>query len=349
MKITMSWSSLTAASHKYVHDVLTSGWLSRHKYIPRFEQEVAKIHGAKHGILVSSGTDALRISLATLKEVFRWKDGSEVIVPALTFVATVNAVLQAQLTPVFADVDDTTGNLRWGGWLAGNSIVAVLPVHLFGLPVEIPKTPLKIVEDSCETFGVHKISGDLMAFSFYMSHHVATGVGGMILTNSDKYAKIARSLMNHGRIDDGSHFKFGRVGYSSRSTEMEAALGCAALEHYGTDLLKRRTLAGQYQRQLVDVKEIQSTPYDIRHSWMFYPIRLLTGNREKLMAYLRTAGIENREAMPLVDQPVFKNLYTKGSCPNAELWTKNGLLLPLHPKMSVEDVAVVCRAVKGFF
>lgn len=348
MNITMAWSNLTPNSKKYVKNVLDRGWLSYSLYMPRFEKEVAERHGAKHGILVNSGTDALRISLATLKEIHKWKDGSEVIVPALTFVATVNAVLQNNLKPIFTDIDLLTANLRLDSVRAG-SAVASLPVHLFGLPTPIPKTKFKVIEDSCETFGVHALQGDMACFSFYMSHHVSTGVGGMILTNSDPYARVARSYMNHGRIDDGSHFQFGRSGYSSRITEMEAALGIAALEHFDEDLGKRRRLAWAYMDGLEGIPQLQVTLDNPQHSWMFFPICLTIGSRDKLLAHLRKAGIESREAMPLINQPVFKDLYTPGSCPNAEHWTHNGMLLPLHPQMTEKDVAFVCKTVKRFF
>jgi dTDP-4-amino-4,6-dideoxygalactose transaminase len=181
-----------------------------------------------------------------------------------------------------------------------------------------------------------------------MSHHVSCGVGGMILTNSKRYDQIARSYMNHGRIDDGTHFQFGRVGYSSRATEMEAAIGCAALEHVDTDLVQRQYLAKWYITHLHDLP-IQYTPYHPDHSWMFYPIKLKGASRQKLMAHLKQFGIESREAMPLISQPVFKKLYKAGSCPVAEDWTKNGLLLPLHPQMSDIDVHRVCRVVRRFF
>lgn len=343
----MSWANITPTAKKYVNHVLNRGWLSRSLYIPRFEAEVAALHGAKYGVLVNSGTDALRISLATLKEIHKWKDGDEVIVPALTFVATVNAILQNKLTPLFADVDAVTGNILPDNFK--KPAVAVVPVHLFGLPVAIPKTKLKVVEDSCESFGNLKLSGDFACFSFYMSHHCSTGVGGMILTDSEKYARIARSYSNHGRIDDGSHFRFGRSGFSSRITEMEAALGIAALEHYDTDLRKRRELALVYQNGFCCVEELALPGQSPRHSWMFFPVRLRRGNRDNLLKYLRSKGVESRESMPIINQPVFNNLYKKGSCPNAEDWTKNGLLLPLHPLMKSKDIEYVCEKVKAFF
>ncbi len=347
----MAWANITPNAKTYVNDVLSRGWLSYSKYMPAFEQAVAKIHGAKYGILVNSGTDALRISLATLKEVHQWKDGDEVIVPAVTFVATVNAVLQNSLRVKFADVDLFSCNINTGtiNSLIGPRTRAVIPVHLFGLPVTLPKIKLKVVEDSCETFGVHTIHGDLACFSFYVSHHVSTGVGGMILTNSHIYEKITRSTMNHGRIDDGTHFKFGRSGYSSRITEMEAALGIAALEHFDDDLIKRSKLAKAYYKGLEPIMGLHQPIYVNGHSWMFFPVLLKRGSRDALLKHLRKSGVESREAMPLINQPVFKSLYKPGSCPNAELWTANGILLPLHPQMSEKDVAYVCQKVKAFF
>lgn len=350
MRVQMSWANIDEKAKQNVNEVLNSGWLSRHKFIPEFEQQVADRHGAKYGILVNSGTDALRISLATLMEVYGWQDDSHVLVPALTFVATVNAILQTRLKPIFCDVEKQSGNLKITELLSRSKpIVAVVPVHLFGLPVVIPKTSLKVIEDSCETFGVHKLSGDMMCMSFYMSHHVATGVGGMILTNSKSYDKISRSYANHGRTDDGSHFEFGRSGYSSRITELEAAIGCAALERFDSDLKKRKHLAEIYYNHLFNQEGVGIPALSPNHSWMFFPIFLHDGNREKLMAHLRKNGIENREAMPLISQPIFRDLYIPGSCPVAEEWTAKGLLLPLHPQMSEMDVEYVSRMVKGFF
>lgn len=337
--ISMASTAIGPLEKSYVNDVLNSGWLSRRTYIPRLEEEVAALHGAKYGIAVNSGTDALRISLAVLKETHGWRDGDKVMVPALTFVATVNAILQNNLVPLFSDIELDTANLRWRDDL--NGAVAVLPVHLFGLPAVIPKdTILPIVEDSCETFGVHHLQGEMMCFSFYVSHHLSTGVGGMIVTNDKTYEELVRSSMNHGRVDDGTHFEFGRVGYSSRMTEMQAALGCAALERFDEDLAKRRLLARKYLEYFPGV-------WRDDHSWMFFPVLLEPGTRTALMAHLCERGIESREAMPLINQPVFKNYYEPGSCPNAERWTEDGLLLPLHPQMTVDDMAFVAEVFRS--
>jgi dTDP-4-amino-4,6-dideoxygalactose transaminase len=354
----MSWTQLSARAKSNVIDVLDSGWLSRHKYIPQFEKEFAQMHGAGRGILMNSGTDALRISLLTLKEIYEWRDGSEVIIPGLTFVATANAVLQAGLCPVFADVQMATGNIEPSRIARHVTPLtcAILAVHLFGLPANMPAVMriarnlhLRVIEDSCETVGVHRLAGDMACFSFYQSHHVQTGVGGMIVTKNKDYEHIARSYMNHGRIDDGSHFQFGRVGYSSRATEMEAALGVQGIAEFPSNLKIRRELARVYIESLLDSEDYMLPQETVGHSWMFFPL-LLTRlqKRNKLLRHLYRNGIESREAMPILNQP-YLGRYHRRQLPVAETWTENGILLPLHPLMDAIDVKVVCQAVRGFF
>ncbi len=358
MNVKMSWVKIGAQAKANVNEVLNSGWLSRRKFIPLFEQKIAKLHGAKRGIFVNSGTDALRIALLTLKEIHKWRDDAEVLIPGLTFVASANAVLQSGLKPVFVDVQRATGNIE-PAQIAGRatrSTVAVLAVHLFGQPASMravmqiaKERRLKVLEDSCETLGVHKMTGDAACFSFYQSHHVQTGVGGMIVTNSPKIESVARSYMNHGRTDDGSHFEFGRIGYSSRATEMEAAIGVAGLNELQENLERRRSLAKQYLAELLYYQGIWTPAYSSNHSWMFMPILVAPGGRDRLLRWLRYHGVESREAMPLINQPCYKKLYRKGTCPNAEYWTENGLLLPLHPMMTTKDVKFVCDKIRGFF
>lgn len=360
LSVPMSWADIGPKEKEYVNDVLDSGWLSRRKYLPKFEQEVARIHNHPYGLMTNSGTDALRIGLAVLKETYAWRDGDEVIVPSVTFVATVNVVLQNHLTPVFADVDRTTYNIT------PQEIVkkittktrAVIPVHLFGLPADMNSimalagvNALRVLEDSCECFGVHEIQGDMAAFSFYMAHHIQTGVGGMLTTGNKIYDTLARSYMNHGRSARTDRFEFERVGYSSRVTEMEAALGCGQLERWQLNIASRKRVADKISEALCQVEAIQ---YPREHmlrkcSWMLYPMVLKRKSRDDLMAFLLDRGIESRQMMPLLNQPVYRNLAREEDFPVAKWINENGICLPCHPLLTDEQIGYMTGAVKEFF
>lgn len=360
MTITMAWSDIQDKEKEYVNDVLASGWLSRKTYLPRFEQEVARIHGQAYGVMMNSGTDALRIGLATLKEVYDWRDGDEVIVPAVTFVATANAVIQSGLTPIFADVDRTTYNISPTEIekRLGLKTRAIIPVHLFGLPAAMDavmaiarEKKLRVIEDSCECFGVHEIKGDMAAFSFYMAHHIQCGVGGVLTTNNKIYDQIIRSYMNHGRSADTTKFEFERIGYSSRVTEMEAALGCGQLERYKDLLDKRWKIANRISQNLPDFDSYQTSYFNFPRlsSWMLFPMVLKKKKRDDLMAFLLARGIESRQMMPLTNQPCYKDRVNEEDFPVAKWINENGICLPCHPQLTDEQIDYMTDAVKEFF
>ena len=257
---------------KYLMEVIESNRLSYGPYTQKFETLFAEEHDCKYGIFCNSGTSALHISLAALKEKYNWKDGDEVIVPSVTFIATSNVVIHNNLRPIFVDVSKETYNIN--SYLIEEKITkktrAIVPVHLFGLPAEMQpildianRYDLKIVEDSCETMFANYRGkrvgsfGDIGCFSTYIAHFLVTGVGGICTTNDPELAVMLRSLMNHGRdsiyiaMDDDKkagyelfkiverRFKFVRLGYSFRATELEAAIGLGQLESKDEIIRKR--------------------------------------------------------------------------------------------------------------
>ena len=201
---------------KYVMDALDSNRLSYGKYVHSFERKFAEGHGAKYAIMSNSGTSSLQVAIHALKDAHGWQDGDEVLVPALTFVATSNVVLQNNLMPVFVEVDPKTYNIdpaRIEEKITPRT-KAIMPVNLFGLSCEIDqvleiarKHNLKTVEDSCETMFVHHkgkpvgSQADIACFSTYVAHLLVTGVGGLSITNNDEYAVAMKSMVNHGRDD----------------------------------------------------------------------------------------------------------------------------------------------------
>ncbi|HEX7260090.1 MAG TPA: DegT/DnrJ/EryC1/StrS family aminotransferase [Candidatus Saccharimonadia bacterium] len=295
----------------YVNQALDSNRLSYGPFSKRFEQEFAAIHDSRHAIMSNSGTSSLQVALAALSEKYGWKAGDEVIVPAVTFIATSNVAIMLNLKPVFVDVDPKTYNINPA--LIEAKITprtkAILPVHLFGLPADMKpimeiarKHKLRVIEDSCETMFVKAYDkpvgsfGDIGCFSTYVAHFLVTGVGGLSITSDDDLAVMMRSLCNHGRdgiyltIDDDKdkhgkelstiierRFNFVRLGYSYRVTELEAALGVAQLEIKDSILEARQDNAkylidGLKPLEAAGHIQLPSVPNYAEHAFMLFPV-----------------------------------------------------------------------------
>ena len=372
---------------KYLSEVIESNRLSYGPYTQRFESLFAEEHDCKYGVFCNSGTSALHVSLAALKEKYNWKDGDEVIVPAITFIATSNVVIHNKLKPVFVDVDKETYNIN--PHLIEEKITkntrAIIPVHLFGLPAEMEpileianRYGLKIVEDSCETmFANYKGKrvgsfGDIGCFSTYIAHFLVTGVGGICTTNDPELTVMLKSLMNHGRdsiyvaMDDDKkdgdelfriverRFKFIRLGHSFRATELEAAIGLGQLDHKDEIIAKRRSNANYLTNGLKDLREflqLPRIPKDRDHNFMMYPIVLKQGNKKDLMFFLEENLIETRDMMPLLNQPVYRELFgnIEDKYPVAKRINNNGFYIGCHQYLKKHELDYMIKKFYGFF
>lgn len=372
----------------YLNQVIQSNRLSSGPLTERFEALFAREHGCRFAIFCNSGTSALQMALAALKEVHRWKDGDEVLVPAVTFVATSNAVLHNNLVPVFVDVEPETYNMDPDRIeeKIGDRTRAVVPVHLFGLPAQMDRIldiagrrGLRVVEDSCETmfasFRGQKVGsfGAIGCFSTYAAHLIVTGVGGFATTNDPALAVILKSLMNHGRdsiylrIDDDQgvpaerlleivqrRFHFERVGFSYRATELEAAIGLAQLEQKDDMLRQRRLRADYLTRQLRNLEEflqLPHTPSDRDHVFMMYPIVCRTGEKAALVNHLEVNGVETRNMLPLLTQPVYRSRFgdLEDEYPVAKWINRNGFYIGCHQYLTFDELEYVVGLFYQFF
>lgn len=377
MTISLGYLNISDQGKKYVNQCLDNNRLSRGDFSARFEREFAKLHQTQYGVFCNSGTSALQIALATLKEVYGYQDGDEVLVPAITFIATSNVVLQNNLTPVFVDVDPFTFNMNPEEILGKitSRTRAIIPVHLFGLPAEMPAIMgiardhnLQVIEDSCETMfaGVNGKSvgsfGDMACFSTYVAHLIVGGIGGLVTTDSEKYADICRSLMAHGRdsiytcLEDDDNptkdiierrYKFDRVGYSYRCTEIEAAIALSELEHWEDNIEQRRDNAKLLTHLLSrfgDYLQLPHTPKGYDHSFMMFPMVCKAGvDREALLMHLETHGVETRYLFPLLSQPIYRRLFPgmAEKYPVAQLLESKGFFIGMHQGLSYEDMHFV--------
>lgn len=276
-KVTFGTIQIPERSKQLIFDALESSRISSGKLVRQFEDRFAQLLGVQAAVAVSSGTDADILAMAVLHD-YGAKPGDEVIVPALSFVATGNAVVHAGFKPVFVDVDRQTLNIDVDQ--IENAITkktrAIMPVHLMGKPadmdpiVDIAKRyDLLVIEDAAEAHGATYKGreagtiGDLGAFSLYVAHIITTGEGGIITARSEEHAEILRSLRSHGRAckckqctlntvsgycakrfqgsaGEDIRFTFERIGYSCKMNELEAAIGLGNMDNYHHILAKRR-------------------------------------------------------------------------------------------------------------
>jgi dTDP-4-amino-4,6-dideoxygalactose transaminase len=199
---------------QYVLDTLRKGRLSYGHYTASFEQAFAQGHGRKYAVFCNSGTSALQVALQALNEAFGWTDGDEVLVPAMTFIASSNVVLHNRLRPVFVDIEPDYFGIapeRIERHITPRTR-AIMPVHMFGQACDMASVvtiarehKLRIIEDSCEAMFVqHKGRpvgswGEVACYSTYVAHLIVTGVGGLALADDGDLAVRIRSLCNHGR------------------------------------------------------------------------------------------------------------------------------------------------------
>src|SRR3990167_1264003 len=381
MKITLADWQPTDRQKKLVNDVLNTGRLTYGPYTRMLEQKFAKLHNFKYCIFTNSGTSALQIAWHFLKIRYKWEDGDEVIVPAITFVATVNVLLQNRLKPVLVDVDPATFNIN--PELIAKKITkrtrAICPVDLLGRPVDIEpivklarKYRLKIVEDSCKTMFVNHPNekpvgseANIACYSSYMAHIISTGVGGFLCTNDSYAYKYLRSMIWHGRdnhyltIDDSrptreniqARFRFDKPGYSYRLTEMEAALGIDELDRAGEIIQRRKNNAEQLYVLLSEFDQFIISPEIIPdNAWMFFPIVCKDKvDRDKFCEFLEKKGIQTRYIMPLINQPIFKGLWNPQDYPVAQWLDKKGFLIGCHQFLTNKDLEYVANCFKEYF
>lgn len=379
---------ITAQERKNIEKVMSSGRISYGPFSQQFEDLFAKAHDCRFGTFCNSGTSALHIALAALKEEHGWKDGDEVLVPSVTFVATANIVYHNRMKPVFVDVDSLTYNMDPMNIEARITpkTRCVIPVHLCGLPCDMDpileiakKHNLKIIEDSCETlFGKYKgkmvgSMGDIGCFSTYMAHYIVTGVGGLALTSNTKLAIRLRSLMNHGRdsiyyqIDDGKdadeakrreiiskRFLFTSMGHSFRATEFEAALGVAQMAKKDEVIRGRQANGKALSAGLKDLEEVLQLPSvypGAEHMYMMYPIVVRKGSKSGLVNWLEDNRIRTRDLLPVINQPIYTKLYgnLEADYPNAKWINESGFYIGCHQYLTPEDIAYVVDKIHEFY
>jgi dTDP-4-amino-4,6-dideoxygalactose transaminase len=364
-KITASFEPELSSA---VNRVIKSGWFLLGEEVNGFEKKYAEFTGTKHCIGVANGLDALRIILKSYIEMGLMKEGDEVIVPANTYIASILAITDNRLKPVFAEPSFNTYNLDVS--LIEPHITlrtrAIMVVHLYGQAcwpaglVEIAaKYNLKVIEDNAQAAGAYSDTlrrtgslGNVAGHSFYPGKNLgALGDGGAITTEDDDLAAIARFLANYGSTKKYVHYY---KGLNSRLDEIQAAVLSLKLLRLDSDNQHRREIA-QYYLENIKKPEIilPSTPHtptsvlNVSHIWHLFVIR--HPNRERLQQYLTNQGIQTLIHYPI---PPHKQIayqeYNDLYLPVTEQIHREVLSLPISPVMSDNEVETVVSVINRF-
>ena len=344
--------------------VLRSGILAGGKVAEEFEREFAKYLGVRHVVTVSNGTLALIAALHALGV----REGDEVIVPCFTFIATANAVLALHARPVFADIELDTYNIDPSSVenLISRRTRAIIAVHLYGHMADVERLRriaeeegIALIEDAAQAHGAEYRGvkagawGDAAAFSFYATKNMTMGEGGAVTTNRDDVAWKVRMLRDHGQEEKYLHVTF---GLNMRITALQAALGLVQLRKLDAMNEARRRNAMLLNEGLKDTGLILPVEKPgFRHVYHQYVVRVdperVGVDRDELAKRLRHSGVETAVHYPraIPDQPLYRSLgYPPADkiCPNAAQAARQVLSLPVHPRLTKQDVEYVIKAVR---
>ena len=325
--------------------------------VKAFEKEAADYLGVKHCLGVNSGTDALHLALIAAGV----GEGDEVITTTFTFIATAEAISYVGAKPVFVDVDPKTFNidLEQAKAAVTEKTKAVIPVHLFGQPVNMKEllefcnaNQLKVVEDCAQSFGAHIEGkqtgsfGDLGAFSFFPSKNLGCyGDGGLISTNSDEIFEHLNVLRNHGMSVRYHHTE---LGFNSRLDEIQAVILRAKLKRIDQYNDNRRRVDSLYKSLLSDSGVL--TPHeDGVGKHVYHQYVCLHEKRDQIMQALQAENIACAiyYPIPLHQQDVYQADNVGVSLPVSESIVDRCFALPIYPEMEEEKVARVCEVIKS--
>lgn len=349
------YQALKAEIDRGIEEVLDSTRFILGPNVEAFEQEAAAWLGVGHAVSCASGTDALHLALRAAGI----GPGDEVITSPFTFIATAEAIAYVGATPVFVDIDPESLNLdpQCVAAAVSERTRAILPVHLFGLPADMPalmalaeRHGLIVVEDCAQSFGARAENGMTGAIglagchSFFPSKNLGGyGDGGMVSTNDAELAEHMRVLRNHGSRERYHHSV---IGYNSRLDELQAAILRVKLRHIEAFNQERRRVAASYRRQLEGVVGLPQCRGDEGH--VFHQFTILSAHRDAIQRALAQRDIASAiyYPIPLHRQDVFAGGAPQPSLPVSERVAAECLSLPVYPELSEAAISEVATAVR---
>lgn len=364
-KISVASPLLDGNELAYVTDCIKTNWISSQgKYVRKFEDIFTEYHAGRTSLAVSNGTVALHLALIALGI----GKGDEVIVPDLTFAASVNAIIYTGATPVLVDVEPDTWNidLKKAELLITEKTRAIIPVHLFGHPCDMEaieniakKHKLFVIEDCAEALGsLYRgkpvgVFGDVATFSFYGNKTITTGEGGMVVFKDPRVGEFASVLRDHG-MEKSRRYWHAHVGYNYRLTNIQAAIGVAQYERLDEFVSIKRKIATSYN-SIIDKIPYFIGPTErmgcINSYWLytFLVKEEAPFSRDNFIDYLNLCGIESRPVFfPMHEMPPYTNFGKSEDFKISKSVSLQGLSLPSSVILSDDEIAHICNSIQSF-
>ena len=355
--IVISKPYLDQRDTELVLEAVQSGWISSMGgMLQQFETQFSNFCQVDHAMTCSSGTTGLHLALIASGVAA----GDEVIIPNISFVATVNAVLYCNAIPVFCDVSSTDGlmDIDQIPSLESENTKAIIPVHLYGSPVNIPRLrslidrDISIIEDCAEAHGA-EISGervgglgDIGVFSFYGNKIMTTGEGGMVTTNDESIAERVKLLRDHGMSKE-IRYQHDVLGFNYRMTNLQAALGVAQLEKIDYMLNEREKIFCMYEKCLssTKVKMLPRPSYGRSVNWLIsIMLPENTGiKRDDVITALASNGIDSRPFFRPMNSFPYIARFDCQQLPNSEFFHQSGLSLPTFIGIQKSEIEFICE------
>src|SRR5438309_5592915 len=371
-------------------DSLLSTWVTMGAKVKKFEEAFAKYNGSKHAVMVNSGSSANLLALSVLTNLIHPKHleaGSEIITPAVTWATTIYPIANVGCVPVLVDVDPRSFNIlpEETEKAVTSKTRAVVPVHLLGGPCELDRIKkitddhdLFLIEDACESTGaeIHgsKVGsfGNMGTFSFFISHHISTIEGGIVVTNDDALYEYLKAMRAFGWVRDlrdkatysaankeiDPRFLFLTQGYNVRPTELQAAFEIHQIRKLDSFINQRRENANYWTEKLSDYTDKLILPTEsehTRHVYFGYPITVKQDagfTREELVNHLEKKLIETRPIMAgnMAEQPAMKNIdhRTVGELPNSQMIMRQSFFFGNHNGIGPEEREYIAHSIINF-
>ncbi len=362
---------LNGNEKKYLDDCIESGWLGCNgPYVKKLEKDFSEFCDQKYGSCVTNGSAAIDVTLRAMKELYKWEDNSEVIIPSFNIISAAQSCIYNNLKPVFVDAEPITWNIdtKRIEEVITNKTKAIIVVHIYGLPsdlnpiIEIAKKyNLKIIEDAAQahgqTYNGKKCGSfsDAATFSFFTNKHISCGEGGIVLTSDEELLNKINYFKN--LCFSNEKFIHTNLGWNLRMSNLQAAVACAQLEKINKTIEIKKRIGAKYQELLKDIPAKLSCPktsYAQNHYWIFGIVINddIKINAKTVRQKLLSQNIETRPFFyPMHKQPIFEKLGILDNIarPVSEKLYEKGFYIPTGLNLTDEKIEYITNQIKNLF